>query len=93
MEEVDGRTGLLRVRGDGVYSLCRPEVEPVMTSAAERHEIFFAFRLQLASRDNVMDLELIAPAAVLASPAIALQDLPGQLGVGRRLKPNPPSVW
>jgi hypothetical protein len=38
-----------------------------MTPAAEHEEIFFAVRPQLASPYYVMDLELIAPATVLAS--------------------------
>ena len=50
-------------------------VEPVMTPAAEQDEIFFAVRPQLASPNHVVDLELIAPATVLAFPAVPLQDM------------------
>ncbi len=45
-----------------------------MTRAAEHEEIFFAVRPQLASSNYVMDLQLIAPARVLAFPAIPLED-------------------
>jgi hypothetical protein len=66
-------------------------VEPVMTPAAEHDEIFFAVRPQLASPNYVMDLELIAPATVLAFPAIPLQDFQLQLAVTLGVEPKPPS--
>jgi hypothetical protein len=67
-------------------------VEPVMTPAAEHDEIFFAVRPQPASPNYVMDLELIAPAAVLAFPAVPLQDIHLQLAVTLGVEPKPPSV-
>jgi hypothetical protein len=50
-------------------------VEGAVTAAAEHDEIFFAVRPQLASPYYVVDLELIAPATVLAFPAVPLQDI------------------
>ena len=41
-----------------------------MTAAAQDDEIFFAVRTQLAPPDHVVDLESIAPATVLAFPAV-----------------------
>ena len=66
-------------------------VEPVMTPAAEHDEIFFAVRPQLASPNYVVDLELIAPAAVLAFPAIPLEDFHLQLAVTLGVEPKPTS--
>ena len=45
-----------------------------MTVAAEDNQVLFAVGPHLAPADQVMDLELITPATVLAFPAIALQD-------------------
>jgi hypothetical protein len=66
-------------------------VEPVMTPAAEHDEIFSAVRPQLASPNYVMDLELIAQAAVLAFPAVPLQDFLLQMAVTLGVEPKPPS--
>jgi hypothetical protein len=60
----------------------------MMTPAAEHDEIFFAVRPQLASPDHVMDLELIAPATMLAFPAIALQNFHLQLAVTTVFEPK-----
>jgi hypothetical protein len=46
-----------------------------MTVATEDNEVFFAICPRLAPPDHVVDLELIAPAAVLAFPAVPLQDM------------------
>lgn len=66
-------------------------VEPVMTPAAEHDEIFFAVRPQLASPNYVMDLELIAPAAVLTFPTVPLEDFHHQLAVVLEVEPKPRS--
>jgi hypothetical protein len=57
------------------------KVEPVMTPAAEHDEIFFAVRPRVASPDDVMDVELVSPPAVLALPAVPLQDFHLKLAV------------
>jgi hypothetical protein len=59
----------------GALALMPAGVEPVMTPAAQHDEVFFAVRPQLASPNYGMDLELIAPAAVLAFLTIPLQNL------------------
>jgi hypothetical protein len=64
-------------------------VEPVMTPAAEHDEIFFAVRPQLASPNYVVDLQLLAPAAVLAFPAVPLQDFQLQPAVTLGVEPKP----
>ena len=60
-----------------------------MTAAAEHDEIFFAVRPQLASENNVVDLQLIAPAAVLAFPAIPLDDFQLEFAVMLRIETKP----
>ncbi len=52
-----------------------------MAIAAEDDQILFGVRSGLASSDHVVDLQLIAPAAVLASPAVALENAPFELTV------------
>jgi hypothetical protein len=49
-------------------------VERAVTAAAQNDEVLFAVRPQLASPNHVVDLELIAPAALLTLPAIPLQE-------------------
>jgi len=56
-------------------------MKQAMTPAAEHDEIFFAVRPQLASPHYVVDLQSIAPAAVLAFPAVPLEDFQLQLAV------------
>jgi hypothetical protein len=69
-------------------------VEPGMTPAAEHDEIFFAVRPRLTSPYYVVDRQLISPAAVLASPAVPLQDFQLQLAVtlGVEAKPLSPAT-
>src|SRR5450759_2767262 len=66
-------------------------MEGAVTTAAQDNEIFFAVRPQLASPNYVMDLELIAPATVLAFPAVPLQDFHLQLAVTTVFEPKPTS--
>ncbi len=47
-----------------------------MAIAAEHDEILLAVRAGLASSNHVVNLELIAPTTVLASPAVTFQDAP-----------------
>jgi hypothetical protein len=49
-----------------------------MTPAKENYEIPFTIPSRLAPANHAMELESIAPAAVLAFPAIPLQDLQPQ---------------
>jgi len=51
------------------------QVERAVTGAAQDDEVPFAICARLAPADHVMDLELIAPATVLAFPAVPLQDI------------------
>jgi hypothetical protein len=62
-----------------------------VTPAAENDQVLFAIATRLAPPDHVMDLELIAPAAALASPAIPLEDFHFQLAVTPGVEPKPPS--
>jgi hypothetical protein len=62
-----------------------------MTPAAEHDEIFFAVRPQPASPNYVMDLESIAPAAVLAFPTVPLENFQLELAVSFEIEPKPRS--
>jgi hypothetical protein len=62
-----------------------------VTAAAQDDEVLFAICARLAPADHVVDLEPIAPAAVLAFPAIPLQDFQLQLAVTLGVEPKPPS--
>jgi hypothetical protein len=66
-------------------------VERVVTLSAENNQVLLAICSQLASPNYVMDLELIAPATVLAFPAVPLQDFHLQLAVTLGVEPKPPS--
>ncbi len=57
-----------------------------MTGAAQDDEVLFCVWPSLASADDVMDLQLIAPAAVLAFTSIALQNSSLQLVVTHGIK-------
>jgi len=57
------------------------QVERAVTAVTQDEEIFVAVRPQLASPYYVVDLELMAPAAVLAFPAVPLEDFPLKLAV------------
>jgi hypothetical protein len=58
---------------------------------AQSDQIALGVIAQLASPNYVMDLELIAPATVLAFPAIPLQDFHLQLAVTTVFEPKPRS--
>ena len=47
-------------------------VDAIVAISAERDQIFFCVITQQASRANVVNLEAIGTAAILASPAITL---------------------
>jgi hypothetical protein len=59
-----------------------------MTLATKHDEILLAIRSRLASANDVMDLELISPAALLALPAIPLKNLEAELPVILGFKPQ-----
>jgi hypothetical protein len=62
-----------------------------MTVATEDYEVLFAIRSRLTFPNDVMNLELVAPAAQLTLPAIPLQDFKLQLAVTLGAEPKPPS--
>ncbi len=64
-----------------------------MTVAAKDDEIVLAIASGLAPADLVMDLQLLAPATVLAFPAVAPEDLQLELVVRRTIEPPPTSTW
>ena len=64
-----------------------------MAAAAQCHEVLFAIGSHLAPVHEVMDLQLIPSAAVLAAPAIALQNFLGKLAVSIGIKPTPALLW
>ena len=61
--------------------------------STERDQIFVGVVTQPASRANVVDLETIGTAAVLASPAITLQHFGAKLAVRIWVQPKSRSSW
>jgi len=64
-------------------------VERAVTAAAQDDEVSFAIGSRLAPADHVVDLELIAPAATLAFPAIPLENFQLELAVSFEVEPKP----
>ena len=56
--------------------------------SAERDQIFVSVVTEQASRANVMNLETIGTAAVLASPAIALQHFGAEFAIRIWVQPK-----
>jgi hypothetical protein len=61
--------------------------------SAERNQIFVYIVTQQASRANVMDLKTIGTAAVLASPAVALQHFGTEFAIRTWVQPKSRSPW
>ena len=61
--------------------------------SAERDQIFICIVTQSASRANVVDLETIRTATVLASPAVALQHFGAEFAIRIRVQLKPRSPW
>jgi len=59
-----------------------------MAVCAECDQVLFLVAARLASEFEVVDLEVLHIAAELASPAVALQHLPMQFAIARRIKPE-----
>jgi len=57
-----------------------------MTCRTKGDEILLKISSKMASKLNVMNLQCLHSSAVLAPPAVALQDLAAKLAVGFRLK-------
>jgi len=60
--------------------------------SAERDQIFVSVVTQSASRANVVDLETIGTAAVLASPAVTLQHFSAEFAIRIWLQPKSRSL-
>ena len=56
--------------------------------SAERDQIFVCVVTQPASRANVVDLEMIGTAAVLASPAVTLQHFDAEFAIRIWVEPK-----
>jgi hypothetical protein len=56
--------------------------------AAQHHQVLLSIGSRLTSVHDVVDLELIAPAATLAFPAVPLQDFDLQLAVFQEPEPH-----
>jgi len=61
--------------------------------SAERDQIFVFVITQSPPRANVVDLETIGTATVLASPAVALQYFGVEFAIRIRVQPEPRSPW
>jgi hypothetical protein len=60
-----------------------------MAQTTKCNEIFFHIASQMASRLNVMDLEIFGPSASLASPAVALKHLLAKPLIGTSVQAKP----
>jgi len=65
------------------------DMDLAVASIAQRNEVFLDIISHQASRANMVDLEIVWASAVLASPSVALQDLPAEFGVGIRIQSKP----
>jgi hypothetical protein len=59
-----------------------------VTAAAQDDEVRFPIGSRLAPPNNVMDLELVSSATVLALPSIPLQDLATQVAITAGIEPK-----
>jgi len=59
-----------------------------VTAAAEDDEVLFAICSRLAPANNVMDLELVSSATLLALPFIPFQDLATQVAITAGIEPK-----
>ncbi|MFZ3329590.1 MAG: hypothetical protein WA197_03085 [Candidatus Acidiferrales bacterium] len=64
-----------------------------MADITQGDEILFHISPKMASRLNVMDLEILGSSASLASPAIALQNLLAQLPIGIPVQSKSRLFW
>ena len=64
---------------------------PSVTASAERDEILLGVIPELAARADVVYLEILRPATILAAPPIARQHLAPQFPIGcwAELEPRP----
>jgi hypothetical protein len=61
--------------------------------SAERDQILVFVITQSAPRANVVDLETIGTATILASPAVAPQHFGVEFAIGIWIQPKPRSPW
>ena len=59
-----------------------------VTARAERDEILFGIITQPAARADVVYLEIVRPATILAAPPIAREKFAGEVAVGLGIKPQ-----
>ena len=59
-----------------------------VTACAEGNQILFDIISEPAARAEVVDMEVLRCAAVLAAPPIAREHLPGELAIRLGLKPQ-----
>ena len=68
-------------------------VDATVAISTERDQIFVYVVTQQASRANVVDLETIETAAVLASPAVTLQYFGAEFAIRIWVQPKSRSSW
>ena len=64
-----------------------------MARTAKGDEILFPIASQKAARLPMMDLQILGTSALLASPAIAFEDLLAKLSIGIRVQSKPGLSW
>jgi len=68
-------------------------MDATVTVSAERDQIFVCVVTQPASRANVVDLETIGTAAILASPSVALQHFGAEFAIRIWVQTKSRSSW
>jgi len=68
-------------------------VDAAVAISTERDQIFVCVVTQTASRADVVDLKTIGSPAILATPAVALQDFGVEFAIGIWVEPKPWSPW
>jgi len=68
-------------------------MDVIVAISAECDQIFAYIVTQHASRTNVVDLKTIGTAAVLASPAVALQHFGAEFAIRIWVEPKSRSPW
>jgi hypothetical protein len=68
-------------------------VDVTVAISTERDQIFVCIVTQPASRMDVMYLEMIGTAAILASPSVALQHFGAEFAIRILVQPKPRSPW
>jgi hypothetical protein len=65
------------------------EVDPTVTTGAERDQVLLGIVSQVASRLEMMNLQPSKRPTELAAPPVVLKVLPPKFSIGNRIQPQP----